>query len=1605
MLRACVSICISLILFLFGGIMTAFSQAPMADFSANVVSGCAPIIVSFSDLSTNNPTAWNWDLGNGSLSMIKNPSTTYINPGVYTVKLTASNASGSNTVTKTGYIVVHALPTANFGTADTVGCLPLISQFQDSSSANSGTITKWEWNFGDGGNSLLQHPTHTYNNAGVYGVFLKVTNSFGCSTTKIRPQYIKTGSNVTAAFAPNIPVFCALPATVSFTNNASGLGNLSYQWRFGDGSTSTLANPQHSYTANGTYNVKLIVRNDGGCVDSTTIPITLQGRTASFNVPTTACVGVPVVLTATSTPTPNTVAWSISDGSSYAGNTATHTFTTAGTYAIKMTNDFGSCTDSVQQNIIITQSATPAFSSAKTSFCSAPATVTFTDNSTGGAVSWEWNFGDGNTSTLQNPTHTYTTAGSYNVALNVTNAGGCRTTIYKTNYITIRPTEINLFNVPAKGCTPFNFLPTFSINASEPIASYLWDFGDGFTSTSATPSHTYTTVGSFTLKVKITTVTGCVDTLSVVNAVMVGRTVPVDFTASPSSVCAKTKVYFSPILQDSVTNYQWDFGDGGASGLGSPNHMYTMAGSFNVSLTITYNGCTTQVSKPAYIQVNPPIAKFTSSSNCNERNRFEFNNTTLGATGFRWFFGDGDSSIQANPIHHYTTSGNFAVKMIATNGTCSDTLTQTVQAIVGSSDFTTQRDTICRSERIVFYPVLPNPSAITNFYWDFGNGDTYSANFPIIGWDYFQTGNYSPTLITTDYNGCKDTVYKANRIRVNGPKVSFGGTNLSGCTPVHAQFVDTTTTDGLNAVINWQWNFGDGNVVSYNNGGLTRTHSYFMAGLFDVKLKVTDQSGCSDSALQVAYINTERGIGDFSSVDSMTCQGKVVRFTNNTQGSPINNWLWDFGDGNTSTLASPTHLYADTGVYNITLIATASSGCRDSITKVGYVTIKNPKAAIVASDSISTCPPLQVNFRDGSYYANDWYWTFGDGNYSVLQNPTSAYLISGSYDATLVVTSPGGCKDTASQRIYVSGPYGSLTYQPISGCSPLTTSYQINTRGATEYIWDFADGNSLISTDSVVTHTYYNRGDFKPVVLLKDATGCIVPISGVDTIHVEGVIAAFTTNDRLHCDSGFVQFNNTSTDNGKLPASYLWHFGDGNTSTSNNPLHKYSASNAYDIALKVTTNLGCTDSILLQDYVKVVQSPRPIIIADTGVCIFNNITVSAQLQPDTSSIISWQWQMGNGTQSNQQNPPLISFQNDGQFVNSLSVINSSGCSATVSKPIIVHPLPTVVGSNDTTICRGKVLNLEASGAATYSWITTSGSISCVQCAQVLVNPQMDAKYYVKGTSVFGCVNYDTVAVKVMQPYTFAVSKDETICIGESKQLKVSGNAPTYIWSPAATLSNTTGIKTIAKPSVTTTYAVVGYDSLGCFNDTQYVKVKVYEYPTINLNNSLVAMAGSNVRLNPTVSSDVVSYSWAPSTGLSCTTCPSPELTALTNKTYQLKVTNDGGCVTTDTIQILVNCEGASAFVPNTFSPNGDGANDVFYPRGKGLFRIQSFRVFSRWGEVVFDKKDLVANDPNAGWDGKINGKPAMAGVYTYTLDMVCTNGQVIKYFGNVTIIQ
>ncbi|HUM64867.1 MAG TPA: PKD domain-containing protein, partial [Chitinophagaceae bacterium] len=392
---------------------------PNANFSANTRSGCVPLTVRFSDISTGNPTDWNWEFSNGTLSSVKDPTVTFSAPGVYSVKLVVRNANGIDQIERIDYITVYPSPIANFSANITLGCVPVKVDFTDRSTSSEGNITSWEWDFGDGGTSTQQNPSHTYTNTGFYTVTLVVTSSNGCKRTISRGRFIRVVDGVSTDFNFTLSRSCTAPVIVNFRNQSSGPGNISYSWTFGNGQTSTDRNPTVTYNAANTYNVRLNAQSDFGCSGTITKQVTITETQTDFNGPDYACIGQPANFLNASSKAPDASFWNFDDGTTSAQTNPVKTFLTAGTYNVKMINFFSNCTDSVTKTVIVQDKPAVDFIADDSTSCSAPFNVQFTDLTPGGAT-WLWDFGDGTTSTLQNPQHQYTDTGQHTVTLTVT---------------------------------------------------------------------------------------------------------------------------------------------------------------------------------------------------------------------------------------------------------------------------------------------------------------------------------------------------------------------------------------------------------------------------------------------------------------------------------------------------------------------------------------------------------------------------------------------------------------------------------------------------------------------------------------------------------------------------------------------------------------------------------------------------------------------------------------------------------------------------------------------------------------------------------------------------------------------------------------------------------------------------------------------------------------------------------------------------------------------------------------------------------------------------------------------------------------------------------
>lgn len=1579
-----------------------------ADFTSSPNAGCAPLVVKFADSSSGNPTSWRWDLGNGTSSVLQNPSVAYFEPGTYTVKLVIKNAFGVDSLTKVKFITVYTAPVINLKASDLTGCFPLTTRFTDLSFPGSGNITKWEWDFGDGNLSSDQNPQHTYTSAGDFNVSLRAINNFGCVSSKTITSLIHITTGVKADFSNSTSKTCNAPAAINFSNKSTGTGTLNYHWDFGDGSTSLSANPSHTYDVSGSFTVSLIVTNATGCTDTLVKPhlINVGNTMADFSLPSAICVGNPVIFKNTSNPVPASATWNFGDGTFSDSTEPVKAFYKPGDYTVKMISNNGACKDSISKTISVLSKPKVAFSAQQTVSCAAPFNVSFINLSSPAARKFNnedaevyyWDFGDGTHSNNKVPSHVYSKEGIYTVKLFVTSAAGCTDSIIKKDFIKIKAPVVAIKNLPQRGCAPLSHKFTSVVNSLVPVTNFHWDFGDGSSSDSSEPTHVYTTPGKYSITLTYTTEGGCIDSVKVFNGIIIGSKPATSFSADPLNTCAFTPINFNDQTSGNPDQWIWFFGDGSSSTSQNPSHRYNDTGFFNITLIALNDGCPDTLTSKGKIHINPPVSRFIYTKTCSIPSKVIFTDKSLGADYWHWDLGDGNTSNDKSPVHEYPNPGTYIVSLTVTNQStgCSETKADTVKIIHEVADFQVNNPESCRNTPVSFSAINNIPGNISSYSWNFGDG--ISASGSKVSHQYTKANAYDIRLIIKDIYGCSDTLSKPLAVQINGPTARFQSTVSGTCLNNTVEFSDSSYSDGQHPIQQYTWNWGDGKTE--NLTGSPFNHAYSAAKKYSVSLVVTDSKGCTDTLKKPDMIIVSKPVAAFSS-DTLSCTSKPINFVNSSSGPGLI-YTWDFGDGSTSSAKNPVHLYATEGTYEVSLSLKDQYGCSSSVSKANYVTIGDPKADFTVSDTIGTCPPLVANFTNNSENYSKWSWDFGDGTTSAERTPSHFYSSAGTFDAVLTVTGPGGCISQKSQHIKIDGPSGSFTYNNIMGCNPLKTDFVAHTKKNISFVWDFNDGNTISTTDSNVTHSYLTRGNYLPKMILQDAKGCQVAIRGSDSITIFGVTASYSHNGALICDSGSVAFTNTSISNDVI-GNYYWNFGDGTSSHDSKPSHSYTRPGTYPTSLVVTTQKGCIDSIKNPISVQVNRSPRISIKSSEGACVPATITFAGILSnPDTSSV-SWKWDFANGNVSADKNPASQIYPSAGNFTVKAIGTSSNGCSFTATKLIEIYPLPVLKVDADSIVCYGAPQTLRATGAQSYSW-SPAKYLSCENCATPVSRPDSNVSYRVKGTNAKGCVSSNSVSLRIKYPFKLLYSKADTVCAGSSVQLKTSG-AEKYSWYPASGLNNANISSPLASPQNSTRYQVIASDSKGCFRDTAYIPVKVYPIPVVKAGNAQTISVGREIQITPEISSDVTDVSWFPSTGIMDRKYPSITVKPIQSLEYTIRAKNAGGCTAEDKVAVYVLCDNANIFVPNTFSPNGDGTNDIFYPRGSGIFKILSIKVFSRWGEVVFEKSNFSANDQSAGWNGSFKGKQLPSDVFVYIMQVLCDNNSTLTFKGNIALIR
>jgi gliding motility-associated-like protein len=496
--------------------------------------------------------------------------------------------------------------------------------------------------------------------------------------------------------------------------------------------------------------------------------------------------------------------------------------------------------------------------------------------------------------------------------------------------------------------------------------------------------------------------------------------------------------------------------------------------------------------------------------------------------------------------------------------------------------------------------------------------------------------------------------------------------------------------------------------------------------------------------------------------------------------------------------------------------------------------------------------------------------------------------------------------------------------------------------------------------------------------------------------------ASFVMDAKDGCTPHTVRFSNTSS---TVPGTkWKWDFGTGiarDTSNQINPTFRYGTPGKYVVKLFVTAPAGCTDEFI--DTVTVISKPEIYITGVSEICAGESVSFTGS--SNSNNIQSWQWNFGNGNTSANLSAGAQVYNTGGEYYIQLIGTANAACPDTAIHKLIVRPKPNIrLNIREAKICPGQSIQLLANDGVKFEWSPAEG-LNNPNINFPIATPTKDTKYVVTVTSAYGCISKDSVDIKVSQPFTISTTGDKIICAGEQVQLGVSGTAVRYEWFPSYSLDSKTSMTPIAKPDTTTTYTVVGYGNDNCFTEKQQVTVTVVPLPIVSTVKQTVISYGSTLPLATTVSPDVTQYLWSPPTYLNCLNCPMPLSTPKENITYKVTVSNAAGCTASDTLRVTLTCSDADVFLPNTFTPNGDGANDVFYPRGKGIRTVKYLRIFNRWGEMVYEKKDFNIDDRSAGWDGVYKGQRLPSGVFVYTSQMICVSGEIIEKKGSVMIVR
>ncbi len=838
-------------------------------------------------------------------------------------------------------------------------------------------------------------------------------------------------------------------------------------------------------------------------------------------------------------------------------------------------------------------------------------------------------------------------------------------------------------------------------------------------------------------------------------------------------------------------------------------------------------------------------------------------------------------------------------------------------------------------------------SAVVKWNWDFGDTTTDTVRSP--GKIYKNPGIYNVKLTSINDIGCFSDTIKP--VTLAAPPVAKFGFSPQTCVNNAITFTDSSVANGGN-IVKWYWKFGDEDSLT-NTSNAPVAKIYKSEGNYKVSLQVENSEGCRSENIPKNITIHPMPFVNFD-MPGVCAPFGIAQFTNlsavNDAANSSLSYLWNFGDGETSAEINPAHSYKTGGPTTVTLKATSAFGCSKDSSKILTNIYAKPHAGFV-TNSEEFCVSDSVHFADTTTAPNSsvtaWFWNFGDGTSANIKNPVKKYTDSGSYIVTLFIKSAAGCvSDTMQKTIIVNKlPTAAFAVSP-TACekTPVTFTDQstANSGSIINRSWIFGDGTTANIPDGNPFPKSYDRAGIYTIKLaVQTDKGC-----RSDTVpHTVTVAASPVANfilPKICVNDPVAAFIDSSyiTTGSAQSFTYRWNFGDENASASNpntstvqNPQHHFSAPGVYIVSLGTTANTGCSSSITKQFTVNGIPQ------ADFKVLDSASLCSNTQVQIQNNSSVT-----------------------PGSITRIEITWDADNAPATVVTDD--NPLPGKIYSN--TYSSSRI-------AQTYNVkMRAFSGISCVNEKIIPVTVQPSPK--VTFTVVPGICTNDSSNYTITQAA-------ETTGLPGAFIFTGNGVSPAGVFSPSAAGAGESAIKY--------TYT----SNNGC-KDSAEQKIMVFQIPTVDLPAKVFVLQGGSVILQPVITGNVTKYTWSPSTWLDNAAIQTPRSTPAGDTTYRLTVSSSAGCTAYDDVKVVFLTQ---PIIPNAFSPNGDGINDVWNIPSLESFGNSIVQVFNRYGKIVFNSTGY-----HKPWDGTYNGSALPVGVYYYLIN--AGNGKK-PYTGSLTILK